>query len=425
VWFLLAGLLAMSPYPWLPENLLREIWYDGLAAAGAVAMAVGIRRNRPEWAAGWWLLVAGQAANLLGDLIFYYVENAPDEDGLSRPSDAAYLLGYVFLGTGLLLLLRRRNHGRDRASLIDSMIITSAFALVSWVFLMKPAAEDTSVDLAGQLVGIAYPTLDLLLLALLAWLLTSDGPRNIAFVLLAATMMAFLVGDYFWAFAEQSTHDPGTFGGRLVDCAYLLGYVCFGAGALHPGMTEIGRPIGPDRLRPITLRRLVLLTTATLIAPALLAWQASRDDGRVLDAYAIVAGSVTMFLLVITRMNMLVRQVQSQAVVLEQQADLLHEAAMRDPLTGLPNRRAWNASLQAALQRAARDGAPLALALVDLDHFKSFNDTYGHQAGDRLLKEAAAAWSANLRAVDLLARYGGESSSRCCPAPPRRARWTC
>ncbi|MEV0129908.1 GGDEF domain-containing protein [Dactylosporangium sp. NPDC050688] len=62
----------------------------------------------------------------------------------------------------------------------------------------------------------------------------------------------------------------------------------------------------------------------------------------------------------------------------------------------------------AAVERARRDGAGLAVAMIDLDHFKRFNDEYGHPAGDRLLKSAAAAWSDQLRGTDHLARYGGE-----------------
>ena len=60
------------------------------------------------------------------------------------------------------------------------------------------------------------------------------------------------------------------------------------------------------------------------------------------------------------------------------------------------------------MARARRSGAPLHLALLDVDHFKRFNDTNGHQAGDLLLKSAAAAWKAQLREGDTLARYGGE-----------------
>ncbi len=60
------------------------------------------------------------------------------------------------------------------------------------------------------------------------------------------------------------------------------------------------------------------------------------------------------------------------------------------------------------LARAARSGQAVCVALLDLDHFKAYNDEHGHQAGDRLLKAAFAAWEGRLRKTDLLARYGGE-----------------
>jgi diguanylate cyclase (GGDEF)-like protein len=72
--------------------------------------------------------------------------------------------------------------------------------------------------------------------------------------------------------------------------------------------------------------------------------------------------------------------------------------ASTDALTGLPNRRAW----ETHLDRALLDGQPFVLAMLDLDHFKSFNDTRGHPAGDRLLKETAAAWREELRSGDFL-----------------------
>ena len=84
-------------------------------------------------------------------------------------------------------------------------------------------------------------------------------------------------------------------------------------------------------------------------------------------------------------------------------ADLAGQA-LTDALTGLPNRRAWDA----ALERAEQDDVPLAVVMLDLDHFKRFNDAHGHAAGDHLLKAAAAVWRDQLRGVDLLARVGGE-----------------
>jgi diguanylate cyclase (GGDEF)-like protein len=82
--------------------------------------------------------------------------------------------------------------------------------------------------------------------------------------------------------------------------------------------------------------------------------------------------------------------------------------ARTDALTGIPNRRAWDEEMPRELSRARRSGEPLAVALLDLDHFKAFNDSRGHQAGDQLLKEAAAAWTEQIRDGDFLARYGGE-----------------
>lgn len=96
---------------------------------------------------------------------------------------------------------------------------------------------------------------------------------------------------------------------------------------------------------------------------------------------------------------------EAAAVIARSDAmDSLAEEAQTDPLTGLPNRRAWDGALREALAATA----PVAVAMFDFDHFKQFNDTYGHPAGDRLLKEAAAAWRAELRTGDVLARLGGE-----------------
>jgi len=101
----------------------------------------------------------------------------------------------------------------------------------------------------------------------------------------------------------------------------------------------------------------------------------------------------------------------TEAAVTLERGELLErlEAMARtDDLTGLPNRRAWQEQLPREMARARSEGHGLSVAMVDLDRFKGFNDEFGHQAGDRLLKEAASAWASQLRSTDLLARYGGE-----------------
>lgn len=86
----------------------------------------------------------------------------------------------------------------------------------------------------------------------------------------------------------------------------------------------------------------------------------------------------------------------------------LAEAAERDTLTGLANRRRWDDVIATEVARAGRTGAPLSVAVIDLDHFKRYNDSHGHLGGDALLREFAAAAQACLREVDVIARWGGE-----------------
>jgi diguanylate cyclase (GGDEF)-like protein len=91
-----------------------------------------------------------------------------------------------------------------------------------------------------------------------------------------------------------------------------------------------------------------------------------------------------------------------------------------DELTGLPNRRAWDDELRREMHRSRRNGGALGVALLDLDRFKVFNDSHGHQAGDELLRDAAAAWRLALRVTDFLARYGGEEFALALPGCPPR-----
>ena len=111
----------------------------------------------------------------------------------------------------------------------------------------------------------------------------------------------------------------------------------------------------------------------------------------------------------------------AEAAVAIGHADLLarlEAAAQTDHLTGLANRRSLFEQLPRELARAARDRRPLCLAMLDLDNFKRFNDSHGHQAGDRHLREVAMAWRDRLRPEDLIARYGGEEFTLILPGCP-------
>ncbi len=97
-----------------------------------------------------------------------------------------------------------------------------------------------------------------------------------------------------------------------------------------------------------------------------------------------------------------------QDVLQEQALIRVHESAVRDRLTGIYNRGAFDDRLQSELSASRRRGTPLALLLFDIDHFKRLNDTHGHQAGDAVIRAVAQSAQATVRAEDVLARYGGE-----------------
>ena len=95
-------------------------------------------------------------------------------------------------------------------------------------------------------------------------------------------------------------------------------------------------------------------------------------------------------------------------LVLNRQASKLRSLAAKDELTGINNRRNLMKLLQQEVERAKRYGSPLSAVMVDIDHFKRFNDFYGHQAGDTVLMDVAQLIIATSRDIDISGRYGGE-----------------
>jgi diguanylate cyclase (GGDEF)-like protein len=133
------------------------------------------------------------------------------------------------------------------------------------------------------------------------------------------------------------------------------------------------------------------------VAPALVVGPPVYGAGSVRAGLLFTVISATIGLTVIA----LVRRVRT---LLAEQMNL----AQTDELTGLPNRRAWEALLNTQLKHSTRSSEPLSIAVLDLDFFKSHNDAHGHLAGDRLLLLAAAAWDGAMRDGDVLVRWGGD-----------------
>jgi diguanylate cyclase (GGDEF)-like protein len=369
--------------------------YGLLGAAAGFAILTGLLRYRPRMKSVWYLIFTGILVGLGGDVLLginhWLLGDLPV---LSLIESLLYLSTYPFLLAGLSRLVRSRTTGRDFGTLIDAAIMSSGLALLAWVYLVAPVWANHSLTLFEQVLWVAYPLFDVALVVLLARLVVGTGARSVSLYFLAAYTTAMLAADASNAILVRYGSGE-TWGTGL----YCLSYLFLGAAALHPSMPRLAQPGTAPKTR-LSPRRLAVLTLATLIAPLLLIGQAWLGEGRV-DAMAIGVASMVLFLLVVARMAGLIRRV-------EEQAQELSGLASRDGLTGVLNRRSWDTALPLALDAARRTGRPLSVALVDLDHFKRFNDTYGHQAGDRLLKSAAAAWGEALRTTDVLYRYGGE-----------------
>jgi diguanylate cyclase (GGDEF)-like protein len=141
-----------------------------------------------------------------------------------------------------------------------------------------------------------------------------------------------------------------------------------------------------------------------------------KDEGAAVGVLAVYWRDELQYLMPETQRAL--RLLALEAAIAIDRGELLGRleiAARTDDLTGLLNRRAWDEELGRELARADRSGALLCVAILDLDRFKQYNDTHGHQAGDRFLKQIAGAWSQSLRTGDILARYGGEEFALALP----------
>lgn len=127
-------------------------------------------------------------------------------------------------------------------------------------------------------------------------------------------------------------------------------------------------------------------------------------------------------------LNERMQELVSRVATLEQAANGLHEhlaeqreKALQDSLTELPNRAAWDQRLEIEVARWQRYGGDLLLAVLDVDHFKRINDSFGHLSGDRVLKIIAGELRKRLRKTDFIARFGGEEFALLLPETPLEA----
>jgi PAS domain-containing protein len=277
--------------------------YNVIGGSTVVALILGARKNSKDRRLPWYLFALGQAFFVTGDVLAYNYERFFG-GALPFPSvaDPFYLAFYPLLVAGLLLLIRERNETRNRASLIDALIITVAAAALSWVYLMAPYAHDPKLQLTTKLTSIAYPLMDILVLGVLLRMAVGSRRRGLAFGFLVAGTAALLLSDtiYGWKLLHG-----GYATGGILDVGWAIFYALLGAAALHPSMRQLAER-APDPGDRLTRPRLAQLTCATLTAPILLIARGSLAASA--DLYVLVATSVALFALVLLRMTGLVHR---------------------------------------------------------------------------------------------------------------------
>jgi diguanylate cyclase (GGDEF)-like protein len=386
VWLAL-GLLTVVVYFLLPpHHWYGDLVYEVIGVMSSAVIVAGVRRHRPARQRIWYCIAVGQLIWVLGDMTFTVYNYVLHREPFPSPADGFYLGAYPVVIAGLFILVRGRASGRDRAGLIDACIVATGLGLLCWAFLMRPIVEDSSLSPVAGVISLAYPALDVVMIAMIARLFTGPGARtpSYRFLMAAAVLMAGsdIIFSVLTAFFSYQ--------GGAVDVGWLLSYLMWGAAALHPSMRSLSEP-ATDLVARLTRPRLALLAAASLLAPGLLLVQGLHDPRHV-DWIANGVGAVVLFLLVLVRMSGLVSQVQEQAV--------------RDELTRLGNRRLLHRHTEEALGRLAPD--TVHVALIDLDDFKTVNDRLGHHVGDDLLTAVAARLTEVTDPGTVVVRLGGD-----------------
>jgi diguanylate cyclase (GGDEF)-like protein len=243
------------------------------------------------------------------------------------------------------------------------------------------------------------------------------GVLRLADVALLALLSALTIAGFYAAIrsgwnqrrADPTLALPQTIAGQtLIAGAYVV------AGPVHPAalaMIALVMVFGMFSMRAEAVRAVCLYTLA-LVGGAMV-WCANTDPllypARLEWFYFVLLATVLAAIAQLSAQMMDMRlHLKRHKVALENALSRIQEIASRDELTGLPNRRNMMDLVREHALRRARGAAPFYVAMIDLDHFKHVNDTFGHAVGDETLRAFAAEAQAVLRNTDVIGRWGGE-----------------
>ena len=205
-WFLYicGGVLVTAAFLYAPG--FRQGWlFNVIAISSPIAIVIAVRLWKPQTRLPWYLFALGQTFFVAGDVITYnYLRFFGVDLPFPSVGDVFYLSVYPCLVAGILWLIRLRNPGGDRDSVIDSLIVAIGVGTVSWVFLLSPLAGDAGSNLLEKLTAMGYPVMDLILMTVVVRLAIGGGRRAASFYLLAAAALALFITDFAYSYISVS-----------------------------------------------------------------------------------------------------------------------------------------------------------------------------------------------------------------------------
>jgi diguanylate cyclase (GGDEF)-like protein len=311
--------------------------------------------------------------------------------------DVAYLASNVLTMPAIVIGFGGAHALRHARGLLDAALIAVGLGAIGWPLLIAPLLSD-GADLAA-VVSSAYPLLDVAILAIMV-AVGLAGHRVVPYsvLLIAAAYLTAVIADggYTYVTVAHEYSDAS-----WLNIAYQAEAVLLVLAALvavrHRGEAQVAR-IDRDVTFPAVL--VSALAVAALVAVKQ-AHHQPLDSGTLAVAAALFGGLLVRQMLTTRDRTRLARDLD--AALREQE-----RLAVTDPLTGLYNRRFFQQMLQLESERCATSGEPMAVVILDLDHFKHINDRYGHPAGDAVLVQVADRLRQSVRTGDVVARFGGE-----------------
>ncbi len=396
-----------------PLGLNVSVWLDDIGEGVAAALAATGCAWAGSKAAGrlrlsWYLLAAASVSWAIGEGIWCWYELVRNVQ-VPFPSlaDLFFLLAIPFMAAGVLLLAVESGAvNRNLRALLDGAIIAGSLLFVSWATALGTVWSSGGEDPFARVVGLAYPVGDVIIATVaLTSLARARGNGRRQLGLLAAGVVSLAFSDSMFAYLTQN----GTYGnGNWMDTGWVLGFLLIALAALSPRQAAAAEPGQKGQSNSQLVVPYIPLTLAGLTAAV------EEATGHSIGGGLFAIGATTTALVMARQLQALLenrrlnRRLESTVTELEAREVDLARQAFHDPLTGLVNRVLFADRLEHALERQRRDHGTLAVMLVDLDDFKSVNDTMGHLAGDEVLKQVASRLQASVRQADTIARIGGD-----------------